>query len=106
MPTATRTFRVFVSSTFEDLKAERDALAAPLLPGARGPLEQKAIFAAHHGLHGSSQGDDTANVLYSQRKKCLHNEGGENSDLDRLTRKARTHENESGFCQSKNRRRQ
>jgi len=26
MPTATRTFRVFVSSTFEDLKAERDAL--------------------------------------------------------------------------------
>jgi hypothetical protein len=24
MPTATRTFRVFVSSTFEDLKAERD----------------------------------------------------------------------------------
>lgn len=29
MPTATRIFRVFVSSTFEDLKAERDALAAP-----------------------------------------------------------------------------
>ena len=26
MPIATRTFRVFVSSTFEDLKAERDAL--------------------------------------------------------------------------------
>ena len=29
MPTATRTFRVFVSSTFEDLKEERNALAAP-----------------------------------------------------------------------------
>jgi hypothetical protein len=26
MPTATRTFRVFVSSTFEDLQEERDAL--------------------------------------------------------------------------------
>ena len=29
MPTVTRTFRVFVSSTFEDLKEERNALAAP-----------------------------------------------------------------------------
>ena len=29
MPTATRTFRVFVSSTFEDLREARNALAAP-----------------------------------------------------------------------------
>jgi WD40 repeat protein len=35
MPTATRTFRVFVSSTFEDLKEERNALAAP-----GGPFEE------------------------------------------------------------------
>ena len=34
MPTVTRTFRVFVSSTFEDLKEERNALAAP-----GGPFE-------------------------------------------------------------------
>src|SRR5690348_8718588 len=32
MPTATRTFRVFVSSTFEDLKAERNALQQRVFP--------------------------------------------------------------------------
>jgi Domain of unknown function (DUF4062) len=35
MPTATRTFRVFVSSTFEDLKAERDALQRDVFPKLR-----------------------------------------------------------------------
>lgn len=32
MPTATRTFRVFVSSTFEDLKEERNALQRDVFP--------------------------------------------------------------------------
>jgi len=32
MPTATRTFRVFVSSTFEDLRAERNALQDKAFP--------------------------------------------------------------------------
>ena len=35
MPTATRTFRVFVSSTFEDLKEERDALQRHVFPRLR-----------------------------------------------------------------------
>jgi hypothetical protein len=35
MPTATRTFRVFVSSTFENLKAERDALQREVFPRLR-----------------------------------------------------------------------
>jgi WD40 repeat protein len=35
MPTTTRTFRVFVSSTFEDLKAERDALQRHVFPRLR-----------------------------------------------------------------------
>ena len=35
MPIATRTFRVFVSSTFEDLKAERDALQRHVFPRLR-----------------------------------------------------------------------
>jgi hypothetical protein len=35
MPIATRTFRVFVSSTFEDLKAERDALQRDVFPRLR-----------------------------------------------------------------------
>ena len=35
MPIATRTFRVFVSSTFEDLKAERDALQRDVFPKLR-----------------------------------------------------------------------
>ena len=35
MPSATRTFRVFVSSTFEDLKAERDALQREVFPRLR-----------------------------------------------------------------------
>src|SRR5712691_536729 len=32
MPTATRTFRVFVSSTFEDLKEERNVLQEKVFP--------------------------------------------------------------------------
>jgi hypothetical protein len=32
MPSATRTFRIFVSSTFEYLKAERDALQRDVFP--------------------------------------------------------------------------
>jgi hypothetical protein len=35
MPIATRTFRVFVSSTFEDLKVERDALQREVFPKLR-----------------------------------------------------------------------
>ncbi|MGA2149872.1 MAG: DUF4062 domain-containing protein, partial [Bryobacteraceae bacterium] len=35
MPIRTRTFRVFVSSTFEDLKAERDALQRKVFPQLR-----------------------------------------------------------------------
>ena len=41
MPTATRTFRVFVSSTFEDLKAERDALQREVFPKLRKLCEEK-----------------------------------------------------------------
>jgi hypothetical protein len=40
MSTSTRTFRVFVSSTFADLKAERDALAARVFPRLRMLCEQ------------------------------------------------------------------
>jgi hypothetical protein len=40
MPTATRTFRVFVSSTFEDLKAERDALQREVFPRLRKLCEE------------------------------------------------------------------
>ncbi len=40
MPTATRTFRVFVSSTFEDLKAERDALQREVFPKLRRLCEE------------------------------------------------------------------
>ena len=40
MPTATRTFRIFVSSTFEDLKAERDALQRDVFPRLRKLCEE------------------------------------------------------------------
>jgi len=40
MPVATRTFRVFVSSTFEDLKQERDALQRDVFPKLRKLCEQ------------------------------------------------------------------
>jgi NACHT domain- and WD repeat-containing protein len=40
MPIATRTFRVFVSSTFEDLKLERDALQRDGWPKLRTLCEQ------------------------------------------------------------------
>jgi len=41
MPVATRTFRVFVSSTFEDLKDERDALQRVVFPRLRKLCEEK-----------------------------------------------------------------
>jgi hypothetical protein len=40
MPVATRTFRVFVSSTFEDLKEERNALQREVFPKLRTLCEQ------------------------------------------------------------------
>ena len=40
MPITTRTFRVFVSSTFEDLKQERDALQREVFPQLRKLCEQ------------------------------------------------------------------
>jgi hypothetical protein len=40
MPIATRTFRVFVSSTFEDLKQERDALQRDVFPKLRKLCER------------------------------------------------------------------
>jgi hypothetical protein len=40
MPTATRTFRVFVSSTFEDLVEERDTLQRNVFPRLRTLCEQ------------------------------------------------------------------
>ena len=43
MPTATRTFRVFVSSTFEDLKAERDALQRVVFPRLRKLCEANNV---------------------------------------------------------------
>lgn len=41
MPIGTRTFRVFVSSTFEDLKAERDALQRQVFPKLQKVCEQR-----------------------------------------------------------------
>jgi len=50
MPTATRTFRVFVSSTFEDLKAERDALQRDVFPRLRKLCEaNNACSECAHG---------------------------------------------------------
>jgi WD40 repeat protein len=47
MPIATRTFRVFVSSTFEDLKAERNALQERVFPELAGRCaERNARFQA------------------------------------------------------------
>jgi WD40 repeat protein len=47
MPTVTRTFRVFVSSTFNDLKAERDALQRDMFPKLRKLCEENgACFQA------------------------------------------------------------
>lgn len=40
MPSTTRTFRVFVSSTFEDLKTERDALQRDVFPKLRKLCQQ------------------------------------------------------------------
>jgi hypothetical protein len=40
MPIATRTFRVFVSSTFEGLRVERDALQRDVFPELRTLCEQ------------------------------------------------------------------
>jgi hypothetical protein len=56
MLTATRTFRVFVSSTFEDLKAERDALERNVSPGrassARRTTRAASTLIAHRPALG------------------------------------------------------
>ena len=44
MPQSSRTFRVFVSSTFSDLEAERNALQKQVFPRLRD-------LAAEHGCH-------------------------------------------------------
>ena len=42
MLTSPRTFRVFVSSTFEDVKAERDALQREVFPKLRKLCEENS----------------------------------------------------------------
>jgi hypothetical protein len=44
MAPARRTFRVFVSSTFEDLKAERDALQRDVFSRLRKRCEENSAF--------------------------------------------------------------
>ena len=44
---ATRTFRVFVSSTFEDLRAEGDALQRDVFPRLRKLCEESSALPGH-----------------------------------------------------------
>jgi hypothetical protein len=55
MPIATRTFRVFVSSTFEDLKAERDTLQREVFPKLRTLCEQHGARFQAIDLHRAAR---------------------------------------------------
>jgi hypothetical protein len=57
-----RTFRVFVSSTFSDLKAERNALQAHVFPRLRELSEQ----------HGSRF--QPIDLRWGQARKAFHDE--------------------------------
>jgi NACHT domain- and WD repeat-containing protein len=67
MPNATRTFRVFVGSTFEDLKAERDALRRAVFPSLLKLCEAKnarfqAIDTCWGGRHETAPHQQTMDI--------------------------------------------
>jgi hypothetical protein len=75
VPTATRTFRVFVSSTFEDLKAERDALQSEVFPRLRKLCEENgARFQAidlRWGVRDEAALDQqTMEICLSEIERC------------------------------------
>jgi hypothetical protein len=75
MPRATRTLRIFVSSTFEDMKAERDALQADVFPRLRDLCaEHDARFQAidlRWGVRDEATLDQqTMGVCLSELARC------------------------------------
>jgi hypothetical protein len=70
MPIATRTFRVFVSSTFEDLKAERDALQRDVFPRLRKLCEENNARFQAIDLCASSSSTATPDFS-SRRTQCV-----------------------------------
>ncbi|MGO9270018.1 MAG: DUF4062 domain-containing protein [Terriglobia bacterium] len=75
MPIATRTFRVFVSSTFEDLKEERDTLQRDVFPKLRTLCEQHgARFQAIDLRWGvrdeAAQDQQTMEICLREIRRC------------------------------------
>lgn len=75
MPAATRTFRVFVSSTFSDLKAERDHLQAHVFPQLRDLCRQHGCrFQAIDLRWGVSEeaalDQQTMNICLDELRRC------------------------------------
>jgi hypothetical protein len=75
MPTVTRTFRVFVSSTFEDLKGERDALQADVFPRVRELCESRhsrfqAIDLRWGVRHESALDQRTLEICLTEIERC------------------------------------
>jgi NACHT domain- and WD repeat-containing protein len=68
MPTATRTFRVFVSSTFEDLKDERNALRNSVFPKLRKLCEENGARFQAIDLRGRVR-DAAAPADYARRRR-------------------------------------
>lgn len=52
MPSVWKTVRVFISSTFRDMHAERDHLIKVVFPGLRECLEEDRIYLDAIDLHG------------------------------------------------------
>lgn len=79
MPIAARTFRVFVSSTFEDLKEEREALQREVWPKLRNLCEQHSSrFQAidlRWGVRDEAVLDQkTMEICEREVKRCLQTE--------------------------------
>jgi hypothetical protein len=75
MPTATRTFRVFVSSTFEDRKAERDALQRKVFPRLRKFCEEnnarfQAIDLRWGGRDEAALDQQTMEICLREIERC------------------------------------
>jgi len=75
MPIATRTFRVFVSSTFEDLKEERDALQRDVFPKLRTLCEQHRarfqVIDLRWGVRDEAALDQqTLEICLSEIRRC------------------------------------
>jgi hypothetical protein len=88
MPQSWRTVRVFISSTFRDMQAERDHLVCVVFPRLREESvgyewQDRSAVAVKEHLDGAAHGDDASRVVPCESPGAMNADGE-----DRLTDQA------------------